>query len=92
MTIEDQVQLALAAPYTRICRRDEDGGVSAEVAELPGCYASGATIAEAMEELHYSGYGEDDLFFDERHVIVTGNDTCTIFQGEMECVHVAPDR
>ena len=51
MTIEDQVQLALAAPYTRICRRDEEGGVSAEVAELPGCYASGGTIAEAMEEL-----------------------------------------
>ena len=49
-------------------------------------------IAEAMERIHYSGVGEDDLFFDERHVIVTGNDTCTIFQGEMDCVHVPPDR
>ena len=48
-------------------------------------------IAEAMEQIHFSGFGEDDLFFDERHVIVTGNDTCTIFQGEMECVHVPPD-
>lgn len=49
-------------------------------------------IAEAMEQIHYSGFGEDDLFFDERHVIVTGNDTCTIFQGEMECVHIPPER
>lgn len=49
-------------------------------------------IAEAMEQIHYNGFGEDDLFFDERHVIVTGNDTCTIFRGEMDCVHVPPDR
>lgn len=47
-------------------------------------------IVEALEQIHFDGIGEDDLFFDERHVIVTGNDTCLIYQGEMECTHVPP--
>jgi hypothetical protein len=47
-------------------------------------------IAEALREIHYAGYGEDDMYFDSRHLIVTGNDSCRLYQGEMTCKHVPP--
>jgi branched-chain amino acid transport system substrate-binding protein len=47
-------------------------------------------IAEALGEIHYSGYGEDDMYFDSRHLIVTGNDSCDIYQGRMTCEHIPP--
>lgn len=42
---------SLAEPYTRVCRIWEDGRFAAEVLEFPGCFASGDTAAEAMEQL-----------------------------------------
>jgi hypothetical protein len=47
-------------------------------------------IAQALEEIHYDGYGEDDTYFDSRHLIVTGNDACKVYQGEMTCQHYPP--
>ena len=50
-TIEGGVRAAVAAPYTRLFTREEDGGYSTSVLELPGCYSSGDTAQEAMELL-----------------------------------------
>jgi ABC-type branched-subunit amino acid transport system substrate-binding protein len=47
-------------------------------------------ITAALEEVHFNGVGEDDMYFDERHVIVTGTDSCQIYQGTMTCEHNAP--
>jgi branched-chain amino acid transport system substrate-binding protein len=47
-------------------------------------------IADALRGIHYSGYGEDEMFFDERNIIVTGNDACTIYQDNMTCKHFPP--
>lgn len=49
--VEEAVRAALAAPYTRVFIREEDGGYSTSVLELPGCYSSGDTADEAMEML-----------------------------------------
>ncbi|MCY4505717.1 MAG: type II toxin-antitoxin system HicB family antitoxin [Acidobacteria bacterium] len=50
-TIEARVRAAVAAPYTRLFTREEDGRYSTSVLELPGCYSSGDTAEEAMELL-----------------------------------------
>ena len=50
-TIDEAVRVALAAPYTRLLTREDDGGYSASVLELPGCYTSGDTAEETMELL-----------------------------------------
>jgi branched-chain amino acid transport system substrate-binding protein len=48
-------------------------------------------IAEALETIHYNGTGEDNYFFDKRHIMVSGNDSCIITQGAYEgCQHHAP--
>lgn len=48
-------------------------------------------IAEAMEKVHFNGVGEDDYFFDKRHIIVSGNDSCYITQGAYQsCRHNPP--
>lgn len=47
-------------------------------------------IAAALEEVHFAGVGEDDMYFDDRHIMVTGNDSCLAYQGEMNCVHNPP--
>ncbi|MDZ4277697.1 MAG: ABC transporter substrate-binding protein [Dehalococcoidia bacterium] len=47
-------------------------------------------IAEALGQVHFNGIGEDDLYFDERHLIVSGVDSCTVYQGEMTCMHNPP--
>lgn len=49
--INEAVSVALAAPYTRLLTREEDGGYSTSVLELPGCYSTGDTAEEAMEML-----------------------------------------
>ena len=49
--IEEAVQAAVKAPYSRVLTREEDGGYSASVLELPGCYSGGDTATEAMEML-----------------------------------------
>ena len=49
--IEGAVQAAVKAPYSRVLTREEDGGYSASVLELPGCYSGGDTANEAMEML-----------------------------------------
>lgn len=49
--IDEAVRAALAAPYTRLLTREDDGGYSASVLELPGCYTSGDTAEETMEML-----------------------------------------
>ena len=49
--IDEAVREALAAPYTRLLTREEDGGYSASVLELPGCFSGGDTASEAMENL-----------------------------------------
>jgi antitoxin HicB len=46
-TLSDYLRL----PYSLILRRDEDGDVVAQVDELPGCVAHGATDVEALELL-----------------------------------------
>ena len=47
-------------------------------------------IAAALEEVHFNGFGEDDMYFDERHIMVSGNDSCQVYQGQMDCVHHPP--
>jgi branched-chain amino acid transport system substrate-binding protein len=47
-------------------------------------------IAQALTEVHYSGVGEDDMYFNARHLLITGNDACKIYQGQMTCRHVPP--
>jgi ABC-type branched-subunit amino acid transport system substrate-binding protein len=48
-------------------------------------------IAAALEEVHFNGVGEDDYFFDERHILVSGVDSCTMFGGRyVGCVHNPP--
>jgi ABC-type branched-subunit amino acid transport system substrate-binding protein len=47
-------------------------------------------IAAALLTIHYDGYGEDDIYFDPRHLIVTGNDSCALYQGQMTCKHFPP--
>jgi branched-chain amino acid transport system substrate-binding protein len=48
-------------------------------------------IIEALEQVHFNGVGEDDLYFNERHIYVAGNDACTITGGRYtECFHVPP--
>ena len=49
--IDEAVHAALAAPYTRLLTREDDGGYSASVLELPGCFTSGDTAEETMELL-----------------------------------------
>ena len=60
--------------------------------QAAGTVEDTTAISAALEQVHLAGVGEDDIFFDERHVIVTGNDSCIIFQGEMNCIHVPPVR
>ena len=47
-------------------------------------------IAKALEQVHFDGLGEDNYFFDKRHIIVAGNDSCILYQGQMTCQHNAP--
>jgi branched-chain amino acid transport system substrate-binding protein len=47
-------------------------------------------ISDALEVLHYNGVGEDDIYFDERHIGVMGSDGCTLFQGNLTCEHTSP--
>ena len=48
-------------------------------------------IAEALEQIHFDGVGEDDLYFDARHIYIAGNDSCYIAGGEyVSCAHVPP--
>ncbi len=48
-------------------------------------------IAEALEQIHFDGVGEDDLYFDDRHIMIAGNDQCYIQGGQyLECFHVPP--
>lgn len=49
--IEAGVRAAVAAPYTRLFTREEDGRYSTSVLELPGCYSSGDTPEDAMDML-----------------------------------------
>lgn len=45
------IQAALAAPYHRLFIKEEDGGYSASIVELPGVYGSGDSIDKANEAL-----------------------------------------
>ena len=48
-------------------------------------------IAAALERVHFDGIGEDDLYFDSSHIMVSGADICTITQGAyQECHHLVP--
>jgi len=55
-------------------------------------------IAKALETFHYNGVGEDDLFFNTRHLAVHGTEPCTVItdpvKGDPEvqitCTHNAP--
>lgn len=51
MDESEAVSRALAAPYTRIFNKEDDGGYSAWVLELRGVNSAGATIEEANEGL-----------------------------------------
>ena len=50
LAIEARARAAATAPYTRITHRDADGW-SVRVRELPGVYAGGDTVEEAMAYL-----------------------------------------
>lgn len=41
----------LKQPYARMVTPDEDGSYFAEIVEFPGCFATGATAVEALENL-----------------------------------------
>jgi predicted RNase H-like HicB family nuclease len=45
------VSYYMSLPYTDVIRRDEDGDFIAEVAELPGCAAHGASRLDALDAL-----------------------------------------
>jgi len=48
-------------------------------------------IADALEDLHYDGVSENDLFFNPRHLAVHGTDPCTVQTGQpIVCEHVDP--
>jgi ABC-type branched-subunit amino acid transport system substrate-binding protein len=48
-------------------------------------------IADALENLHYNGVAEDDIFFNRRHFAVIGTETCTVQEGKpTECTHNPP--
>lgn len=47
-------------------------------------------IAEALEQVHYDGVGEDDIYFNSRHIGVMGGDGCTIHQRQATCEHAPP--
>ena len=50
MATKRELDALMKAPYTRMLVQDEDG-VSATVREMPGCFSSGATAAEAAVHL-----------------------------------------
>lgn len=54
---------AVAARYSRLLVREKEGGYSAEVLEFPGCYATGETADEAMDNLDaaIAGWVESEL-------------------------------
>jgi ABC-type branched-subunit amino acid transport system substrate-binding protein len=47
-------------------------------------------IAEALVDVRFNGVGEDNMYFDEQHRMITGNDACRLFQGNMTCEHIPP--
>jgi len=49
-------------------------------------------IADALETIHYHGVGEDDIYFNERHLGIMGSDGCTLFQGDLSCEHTPPEK
>jgi len=48
---EAEVQRRLRLPYHRVIFGDPEDGYMGEVPELPGCFTSGSTPAEALENL-----------------------------------------
>lgn len=48
---EAEVQRRLRLPYHRVISGDPEDGYMGEVPELPGCYTSGETPAEALANL-----------------------------------------
>ena len=49
--VEEAVCAAIARPYARVLTREAEGGYSAEVVELPGCFSTGESAVDAMERL-----------------------------------------
>lgn len=49
--LEAEIQRRLRLPYHRVIFGEPDEGYMAQVAELPGCYTSGDTPAEALANL-----------------------------------------
>jgi branched-chain amino acid transport system substrate-binding protein len=47
-------------------------------------------IADALEEVHYNGVGEDDIYFNSQHIGVMGGDGCTVYQRQVTCEHGPP--
>ncbi len=47
-------------------------------------------IAAALEQIRFNGFGEDAMYFDERHILVAGSDSCKMYRGQMSCVHNPP--
>jgi predicted RNase H-like HicB family nuclease len=52
MTTKLQIREYLAAPYTTVVVRDEDGTYVAEILEFEGCFADGVTASEAIRNLN----------------------------------------
>ncbi len=48
-------------------------------------------IADALEKFHFKGVGEDDIFFNRRHMGIEGTDPCTVQEGKpIVCTHNPP--
>ena len=69
MMSNQRLQALMAQPCTRVCLIGEDGRYAAEAVELPGCYASGDTAAEAMTELEHAMVSWIEAELDEGHEI-----------------------
>jgi ABC-type branched-subunit amino acid transport system substrate-binding protein len=59
--------------------------------ERAGTVEDTTKIADALEQIHYNGVAEDNLFFNRRHLAVLGTDPCTVQTGEpIVCEHNPP--
>ncbi len=55
----------MSLPYIRVIIPERDGGYSATMPELPGCYGEGETPREAMDDLEKAGRSWVEVALDQ---------------------------